>query len=388
MLRSTPLFFVGDMIRFFLFLFCLPFSFGLFAQIQIGFKTLPGIGDTLYLGLDNLPEGMTLGTTGGPQTWDFSTLQAPFSKPLFYKKAKSSKGAHQFPLATMSAALYDGPGTGFYIRTKTALELVGTFGQDPLGLGLPLAIQYYPPLPDRHGRLRYQESFREKSEAKVTFDADDVGRSILDSLPISPDSFRLRITIDRKELVDGYGTVILPSGQYNALRLRRLDRFKIRLDAKLPFVDWKDVTELLPAKSPLGEQEKLTYFFLSEEEKTPIAIVDAHPRTEAMQSVQFLQPKARTAASSQFFSEPGLYAYPNPAILEVRFDFKNLDPGFYDIRIFNILGVEVWSENYWVPGNRTVKVDLAPFSKGTYLYSIVNAEGKTLSTKRLVIVRP
>ena len=331
---------------------------------------------------------MTLGTTGGPQNWDFTTLQSPFSKPQVFRLAKVGRVARLFKEATLMTALPLAEGEAYYRRTKTALNLVGTYGEDFIGIDLPLALKYRPALPLRKAPLKYQQSNMDQAEASVAFAADDVGPSYLDDLPISPDSFRVRLSLDRQELVDAYGTVQLPSGKFSVLRLRRVDRYNVRLDAKLPFVDWKDVTELLPDNQYLGERTDLSYHFLSEEQKTPIAIVEADAQTETMQRVFFWQPKEKAASSSQFFTAPGLYAYPNPAILEVRFDFKNLNPDFYEIRMFNILGVEVWSENFWVPGNRTVKVDLTPFSKGTYLYSIVDSEGKTLSTKRLVIVRP
>ncbi len=377
------------MIRFFLFflciLFCLPLST---AQIRVSGQSLPILGDTIYLGLDNLPEGMNLGTTGGPQKWDFTTLQAPFSKPQTFRLAKVGRVARIFEDAMLVADLPSGNGEAYYRRTKTSLNLIGTYGEDFLGIGLPLVLKYRPALPIRRAPLQYQQSNLNQTEASVSFAADDIGPSYLDDLPISPDSFRVRLSLNRQELTDAYGTVQLPSGTFPVLRLRRIDTYNIRLDAKLPFVDWKDVTDLLPENKYLGERVDLSYLFLGENQKTPIAIVEADAQTEAMKRVYFLQPKENVANSSQFFTAPGLYAYPNPAILEVRFDFKNLNPDFYEIRMFNILGVEVWSESYWVPGNRTVKVDLNSFSKGTYLYSIVNSEGKTLSTKRLVIVRP
>ncbi|MCB0623208.1 MAG: T9SS type A sorting domain-containing protein, partial [Saprospiraceae bacterium] len=86
--------------------------------------------------------------------------------------------------------------------------------------------------------------------------------------------------------------------------------------------------------------------------------------------------------------QPILFAYPNPAIEEVRFDFNGLLPGNYDLKIYNILGQLVWERNFWLAGNRTEKVNLARLRKGTYLYSLVDSNGKTLATKRLMIVRP
>ena len=85
---------------------------------------------------------------------------------------------------------------------------------------------------------------------------------------------------------------------------------------------------------------------------------------------------------------PGIYAYPNPSIVNVRFEFSNLNPDNYKLKIFNILGIEVWSEEYYINGNRTTKVNVGNLKKGTYLYSLVDSKGKTISTKRLVVIKP
>ena len=50
--------------------------------------------------------------------------------------------------------------------------------------------------------------------------------------------------------------------------------------------------------------------------------------------------------------------------------------------------MEQWSRTYYIDGNRTEKVDVSELRKGTYLYSLSNEQGKTLSTRRLIVVRP
>ena len=187
------------MIRFFLFLLCVSLFITLStAQIRISGQTLPILGDTLYLGLDNLPEGMTLGTTGGPQTWDFTTLQAPFSKPQVFRLAQVGRMARIFEDAMLVTDLPVGNGEAYYRRTKTSLNVVGTYGEDFLGIDLPLVLKYRPALPIRRAPLQYQRPNLDQTEATVPFAADDVGPSYLDELPISSDSFRVRLSLNRQ----------------------------------------------------------------------------------------------------------------------------------------------------------------------------------------------
>jgi hypothetical protein len=87
-------------------------------------------------------------------------------------------------------------------------------------------------------------------------------------------------------------------------------------------------------------------------------------------------------------SRPGVYAYPNPAIVNVRFDFTNLPRDTYTLRIYNILGIEEWSQRYSISGNHTEKVNISALRKGTYFYSLTNSQGRTIVTHRLIVVRP
>ncbi|MCB0598025.1 MAG: T9SS type A sorting domain-containing protein, partial [Phaeodactylibacter sp.] len=69
-------------------------------------------------------------------------------------------------------------------------------------------------------------------------------------------------------------------------------------------------------------------------------------------------------------------------------EFTNLAPGRYKLKIHNILGIEEWRKTYQISGNHTEKVDISSLRKGTYLYSLVDDRGKTITTRRLIVVRP
>ena len=83
-----------------------------------------------------------------------------------------------------------------------------------------------------------------------------------------------------------------------------------------------------------------------------------------------------------------VYAFPNPAIVNVRFEFSNLPKDTYNLTIYNIIGEQLWNKRYSIDRNLMDKVDVSFLRKGTYLYSLSNAEGRIITTKRLVIVRP
>ena len=358
------------------------------AQITITSDYFPEAGDTLKTATDNLPDGIDIGTPGGPQTWNFTSLQAPFTANTNYLEA-SAGGAFSSFLTADLMVLLPGDNEAYYNLSASKLEYLGYFGTDPIGLGLDLVVRYSPVLVERRAPLNYQNTYETTSNLLLPFSADDIPGGFLDSLPISPDSFRIRVNIIRSEEVDAFGTLNIPGASFQVLRMKRTDVNQTRLDAKLPFINWTDVTDLIPDNPLLGELTTQSYFYYANESKEPIAVVSVDPDTEDPTRVEFKVVDEIINSSLYANSlQPGIFAFPNPSYGEVRFDFQNLSTGNYSIKIYNILGMEVWQKEFWVAGTKSIKVNLDHLRKGTYLYSLVNSKGKTLATKRLLIVRP
>lgn len=369
--------------------FALFLSFsGLTAQITVTSAYFPAIGDTLKTAADNLPSGIDLGNPGGPQTWDFSSLQGPFTTNTVYRDAQQGGAFSSFLNAQLMVEL-PAEAEAFYSLSSTKFEYLGYYGTDPLGLGINLVVRYSPPLIERRAPLNYQNEYETTSNLLLPFSADDIPGGFLDSLPISPDSFRIRVNTVRTDVVDAYGTLIIPGGTFQVLRVKRTDVNQTRLDAKLPFVNWIDVTDLVPSNPLLGQLTTESYFFYSNLSKEPVAVVSVNPDDGSITRAEFKVVDENINSTRNLTSQqPSIMASPNPSYGDVRFDFQNLSPGNYKIKIYNILGTEVWQKDVWVSGIRSIRVNLGNLRKGTYLYSLVDSKGKTLVTRRLLIVSP
>ena len=193
--------------------------------------------------------------------------------------------------------------------------------------------------------------------------------------------------------VDAWGSMAIPEGTFEVLRERRFEENDTRLEAKIGFLDWTDVTDLLGnlgGMGVFGVDTTITYRFLSDVSKEPIAIATVDNNDETVVTAVQYKSSDITLSSNAVrdTGKPGVFAYPNPAIDFVRFEFNELVVGNYKLKIFNILGSEVWSDSFYIRNNRTMKFDLSDLEKGTYLYSLVNDAGKTIATKRLMILKP
>ncbi len=357
------------------------------AQIVIPNSTFPIPGDTLFTQTDNMPGNLDLGNTGGPQQWDFSDLQAPFTRQTVIREPADGQASADFPQATAMAEITELGGEAYFQNTVSEVRLLGVFGEDPAGFGLQVLLKYQPPAVEKRANLTYPATHTSNFELTVPVAFEDLPDFIADSIPIMVDSLRLRIAVDRLDEVDAWGNMTLPEGSYPVLREKRTSIQNIGIDAKLlPGAPWLDITDL--AGDLVPEADTLTaYVFHSDEAKEPIAVVTLND-AGAAESVEYKGKDALLQLKDSRSIESGVYGYPNPAVHYMRFDFFGLRPGSYTLRILNVLGQELWRKTYYLRGDTTEQVDLSRFRKGTYLYSLQDARGKTLLTRRFIILRP
>lgn len=372
------------------FLFVILLVAGLKAQPTITSESFPHAGDTLLTAIDNLPAGNYITGSGPAQAWDFTTLQSPFPRRTPLRPAMQGPGSYNFP----GASFYAGAGdnlAAYYRASNTKLELLGFYGADPLGLGVESATFYQPPLVQQRAPLKYLDNNSAQSNLSLAFSTDDLPAGVLDNLPITPDSLRIRLNIQRSDVADAWGVLTIPGGIYDVLREKRTEVRETRLDAKIGFFGWQDITDIaiqalgLPQ---LGALTTVSYYYFSNEAIEPVAVVVANEEETQVQRVEYKANSVATNVQNVEALKPGVWAFPNPAIVNVRFEFTNLPKGKYKLRILNILGIEEWSKSYVINGNYTEKIDISALRKGTYLYSLMDERGKTVTTRRLIVVRP
>ena len=370
-------------------------SNSLIAQITVTNATFPAPGDTLRTAVDTNPN-INLLEPGEDLTWNFTSLDGPVFENIILDASQGASFAN-FPNATIMTGQSPLAET-YFQTTTTAYTSLGYSGQDPIGLGLDVAFLNSPPLIERTSPLNYDDDVNSSSFVSVPFAWDDLPAFITDSLPLptTPDSIAIEVATTRTETVDAWGKVALPVGTYDVLRVRRLDVTETSVQALVPILPglpsvWIDVTGFLGGVSPLlGGDTTLTYRYYNDESKEPIAIIRANSDDDTPTNAEYKSVDPNTVSVIKLYDQkPNIYAYPNPAIDQVRFDVLNLPKGKYDLNVYNILGVKVWSNNYdFRNATDTIQLDLNNFKKGTYLYSLSDAKGKTIATRRLMVIRP
>lgn len=80
--------------------------------------------------------------------------------------------------------------------------------------------------------------------------------------------------------------------------------------------------------------------------------------------------------------------YPNPTYDFVKFQFEGFPPETYTIRITNILGKLVDQFDIDLDHDDAWTFSLVGYRKGTYLYSVTDSFGRTITTRRLIVLNP
>ncbi len=360
------------------------FHFSVAAQPVYSIEQLPGLGDTLTIGRDRLPERIDLGAAGSQERFDFSSLNAPFAQRSVWETAR---GDH--PFFTADLKIQVAPGLWrYYRKDRDRIYWMGVEGQDPLGLGIKGSFALTQPLEEWRAPLRYGEDFLQQSGWNWTFSYQQAPPGLKKQLPYRPDSIRIRIDLERLDVVDGWGRLFMPGGIFEVLREKRYETRLVEVDTKVGNRSWQTTTNLLPNLEWAGRKELEYHYYWAEGQSHPVVVSISDGATGTVEEVRFLGLSPDLSIRAAKSLQAGVFASPNPAITYTRFEFSGLEPGHYTLSILNIIGREIWAREYQVAGDFIDKVELAGFNKGAYLYSLRDASGNTLITRRLNIIRP
>lgn len=367
-----------------LLLLCIPA--GLAAQITVTSAIFPAAGDTLRFATDNAPTGiLALTPPGGSQTWDFSSLQASSTQSVVYQPAGAGQYAASFPGADIFSSPV--PGTELYYNvTANRWELLGYRAPDPFGIGIISEFTYSPPLVEGRAPVNFFDINQISTGILKGFAASDFPPAFLASLSIAPDSLRYRISINRLDVVDAWGSVITPAGTYPVLREKRTQYRESRIDAKVPPLGWLDVTDvfLQAGVSALGVDTIVSYHFYSNTEKEPIAVVTMDNSQSFATRVVFKGPAAVVNGLDDRPDRPLLLLSPNPASGEVSVRFEDLRPGAYELTLLDALGREVLGKSVRAGSGQTERLDVSGLPAGMYLLNVRDSQQVLVCSERLL----
>jgi Secretion system C-terminal sorting domain len=361
------------------------------AQISLTDSYFPSAGDILVTA-DASQKTILLAKTpakGANLTWDYSFLRQVTTgvgnDTVRYRTADTSI-TNFFPSADLMIVVNDTQKIAIN-KTNSVFELLGYRGVFIDGLPISIGRIVFPFVPtqiERRAPLSFGSNNSTNWGFNLTVAANVIPESVLKDLPIRPDSLRVNYKSNRRDTIDGWGTLKIPGGSYNVLREKRVSYNTTLLEAKLPLFGWNDVTSFASSLGIAPIDTSTSIYFWSNTAKEPVMIYSLRPRVDSASSITYkflpLTSVKNTEGVAGSFD-----TYPNPAKDVVSFDLNNWKSGNYTLSITDILGKQYHNENLKVNGQQTIRVPLNGFVNGSYVTTVTDKDGNVLVSKRLVV---
>jgi len=276
------------------------------AQITVTNATFPAVGDAVFYAIDaNSNVIQVITPPGGSQNWDLSDLQVNQTGTTVYRNPNTGTQSASFPGADL--LVVEMGREMYYNVTNNRVEYMGYYGSDPLGVGLNLLIRYNPPLDERRAPINFFDINAESSAILAGMPASEFPVNLLQLLPFTADSLRIRAATSRLNVVDGWGTLSIPGGCYQVLREKRTTYEEKRIDAKIQPLGWLDVTDVVfqswGLTTPIVDTI-IEYHFFSTVDKQEIAVVRLNTAGSAVEMVRFKYPDNSQFAIANIAASP------------------------------------------------------------------------------------
>jgi len=353
------------------------------AQIIVTNTTFPDAGDTLKTVIDYAPDGIVITASGGPQVWDFSSLSATTRVETVFRPAVEGTAHANFPGAEL-VTIDDVGAEVYYSKSNSTFAILGITGEG-LGGGFPIEadFKYNPPYVERKAPLTFFDVDNFTSNATVSLPTSAIPGEIFDSLGIPTglfDSIRIRLDFHRILVAEGYGTITIPGGTYEVLRQKETVSTSTGVDVHT-LLGWIDIGVLLGGAFEFPTDTTITFNFLSNTEKEPIAVVTVDSTGLNAVQVEYKNNGTPSAINPVTGETISVIVSPNPVIDQVTFEIKNMLPGNYTLRLYDLNGQQVLMKPF--TSNREV-ISINSFSDGMYIYNITDAKGQVIGTGKLM----
>jgi len=344
------------------------------AQITITNADMPAVNDTFRLSSTNNIQGLDPTLTGTNFTWDFSTLVAANQKIDTFFSVASTPLAYQFYFNNIflypnhkASYATKGPDIGipqvpitevfnFIKNSSSAYDNVG-FGSKIAGVpsstrNMPVDREYVFPM---------------------TYNSNHTSNS---AFGISVPTFGYYgESMERIDTVDGWGSLTLPNGTYNVLRVKSI-------------LNKIDTTYLdtFSIGTAIARPKEIEYKWLAAGKGVPLLKIV----TIAGNVVQIEYQDDAVVGIDEINALNNLTAFPNPATNYLIIDFNARSAGNLKVSLRDILGKEtalIYHKNI-VSGNNRLLINLTQYAiKSGIYFATFLVDGKQYLIKKIIVTK-
>jgi len=347
---------------------------------------LPQPGDTLYLMQDNQPRNIRFWPFNSDSAkWDLNGVRAPYIKRTILYPASDDpnalRGADAFTWTGFQSREY------FKVNAQT-IESIGITGVDLFGDGHDFTGNYFPPKLVRKSKFQFGPGLKTKYQLIYNCALKDLPTALQSQLPYIADSVRIITGIETSSNIKDNTFLDLHLHRYTTIREDRLSVHNTRIETRKAKLDWQNVTRFVKFPKLFRTDTLKEIIFYAPSSREPIALI-RYKNNQELDHIRYQAPDIFKDLIVIDDYKPNLFFFPNPYTFgTLRIELLINKPGLYTLRIVNLIGKEVWRENYYLESNKTLDYSFAFLNKGTYFLIFQQDLNQVISSKRLLILKP
>ncbi len=335
-----------------------------YTQIVILEDELVITGDIVVEAYDEMPDSLLIpGLPGPDKVWDFTMLTENYSDTTWFINPDWTPYDEYFPDANFAMIAIEDSSYIFFERTPLKFSAVGTVYEiDTFGI-IPMPVipeEIITDLPMLYGNADTGFFYQEfKAAVPVIF----------------VDSMKYKIATTKTSVIDAWGTMSIPSGTYNVLRMHVIREEVDSVWIKFPIFGWRYIDSLRVNR--IIEH----YTWWSNDIGTGTIIVDMlmNELSGDVEGISYLK-EAPFQDIEENNPATNIRVFPNPASTEVCFEF----PGSFEgiLRISNASSKLITDKN--IKDENPVCISLKDNATGFYVYHIRDKNNKRLKSGKII----
>jgi len=337
-------------------------SFGaVTAQITITQADVAPLGYVIFRGTDTTFTETAIGPGGTAMSWDFSGIVDDEGDTLAISDPAVLPNYSDFPGSNI--AIINGGGTAYGILNSSSLSIIG---QTANVAGTDIVVDVNPVELVINFPANYNDSYSNSSTAFGEFEY---------TAQAGVDSARIKSVKDKQVEIDAWGSLVIPFGTFNVIRVKesivQYDTVDAHLTGFPPIVppSWTNVQ--------VDETHTTHFSYWANGIGFPVMEADSIHATGEV-NVTWLLQAPEVSIKEQVVSSNSM-VYPNPAkdMVTIKLSQNSLAV----IEVTDVLGKQVkMLSNQKIAST----LNVADLTEGIYVYKVTYANGKTESGRFVI----
>jgi len=331
------------------------------AQITLTANTYLQAGQIYVLSTDTAGySGYDPGEAGPGQSWNFSNFEEHIFDTTQIVHADWTPNGSNFPQANLAMFSAADSTYTYYDVSSSYVYGIGLSSTSVMA-GFINSVHYDFPTREFRFPLTYLDTIQTRRSFQIGGSGADFGDPSIDSIRVS---FEEEVV---KE-ADAYGSIIIPSGSYNVLRIKESGTSISNFEIKLPFIGWQAVGG--------DTSDVLSFSFQADGILPPVLTLTMNP--EGDNTVTYAQAYKSVSTGIKENANNSVKIYPNP--VSDLLTIAKTTNGKAIIQVYDITGKLMETRQL---NNVVEQISVAHLSQGIYILNMIDANG-SIKTERLI----